>query len=522
MAGSFGSALGFEDQELDRGEFEELEKAVLTLEGGQWTGSILAGERDSKREKVSEIRAILDRLRSAAAVRGESRAGLASAGGSSESRREAIQRNQVELSLALEVEDDRERLSSALQVSVELVGGEGFEKGFVHGELPAAVEIPSPESIKEWLTEELDGLDLEKVTSEFQKVEEKVKERDLLILAQLAKESAALSGEGRKSRAADASKAQAQLAAQVAEKESEKLREQLEVLKQSLQAEKGLVSDLEVELASRPAGGSGGGPVLEPEVVGFHGEAGRGGHGWLQPSRILQEELRAQVGRVVYPNRCTLYRAQPGTGRERDELFELFSFLTVEFLPEGQYEALEYLVPVLTALKDVLQHIRVGDGLQPLLGLQGAGFTLLDEAALLLEDYVLFQLNLARARELAGLRAVALREGALSADAIGERSPMEVRQDFLTKKRREQQYRELPISAEEQRIEEDRAAKTRDMWKSQLLKEQVKADLAVITAAGRRGAPRYHGAGAGAGRGRGGRGGFPRGGAQSAQGAGGS
>ena len=263
MAGSFGSALGFEDQELDRGEFEELEKAVLTLEGGQWTGSILAGERDSKREKVSEIRAILDRLRSAAAVRGESRAGLASAGGSSESRREAIQRNQVELSLALEVEDDRERLSSALQVSVELVGGEGFEKGFVHGELPAAVEIPSPESIKEWLTEELDGLDLEKVTSEFQKVEEKVKERDLLILAQLAKESAALSGEGRKSRAADASKAQAQLAAQVAEKESEKLREQLEVLKQSLQAEKGLVSDLEVELASRPAGGSGGGPVLE-------------------------------------------------------------------------------------------------------------------------------------------------------------------------------------------------------------------------------------------------------------------
>jgi hypothetical protein len=49
---SFQSVKELEEDALE--ELGELDQAVQALESGKWAGSISAGERDSKREQVSE------------------------------------------------------------------------------------------------------------------------------------------------------------------------------------------------------------------------------------------------------------------------------------------------------------------------------------------------------------------------------------------------------------------------------------------------------------------------------------
>ncbi len=57
IAESFQTVEELEADALE--ELGELDQAVQALESGKWTGSISAGERDSKREQVSALRAIL-------------------------------------------------------------------------------------------------------------------------------------------------------------------------------------------------------------------------------------------------------------------------------------------------------------------------------------------------------------------------------------------------------------------------------------------------------------------------------
>ena len=89
---------------------------------------------------------------------------------------------------------------------------------------------------------------------------------------------------------------------------------------------------------------------------------------------------------------------------------------------------------------------------------------------------------------------------------------MEVKQDFLVKMRDAQQYRDLPTTAEEEREQEERVAETRKLWRSTQIKEQVKADIALLAKNERRESQRFLPAG----RGPGGRGGRGRGNAQGA------
>ena len=71
--GSFGSAVEFVEEDLPRADLAQLETVMQELEGGVWSGTIRAAERERKKASVVELRAALDRLRQAAAAREQAR-----------------------------------------------------------------------------------------------------------------------------------------------------------------------------------------------------------------------------------------------------------------------------------------------------------------------------------------------------------------------------------------------------------------------------------------------------------------
>ena len=501
IAESFQTVEELEADALE--ELGELDQAVQALESGKWTGSISAGERDAKREQVAALRVILQKARSADAERLRSRqARLLTP---AKDRRENLRQEQQRLGEELDCEDQRESVQAALSKSARLSAEESFsgDSGY-----PAPAWFPSVQEI-ELLEDSSREL--------FAQLSTAAADREKELLVFVAGLEAQLSAEARKLRLCDQEKVAAQLAAQAAQDQEAVFRQQLENLQAEFVEQRSEIADLQAELAVRPARGVtvDAAAVPEPDAVAFWGDTS----GWKKPARILQDQIRAQLARQTFANRCTLYRAAAGEARDRDELFELFPFLTKDLVSDQAYQTLNFLVPVLTALTDVVQHFRAGDGV-PLVALHGAGFTLLIEATDLLEDYVLFHLHHAKARELAVHRARGLNAGGLAQGTIGERTPMEVKQDFLVKMRDAQQYRDLPTTAEEEREQEERVAETRKLWRSTQIKEQVKADIALLAKNERRESQRFLPAGRGAG-GRGGRGrGNAQGAAPPAQGGG--
>lgn len=109
IAESFQTVEELEADALE--ELGELDQAVQALESGKWTGSISAGERDSKREQVSALRAILQKARSADAERLRSRqARLLTP---AKDRRESLRQEQQRLGEELDSEDQRESIKGA-------------------------------------------------------------------------------------------------------------------------------------------------------------------------------------------------------------------------------------------------------------------------------------------------------------------------------------------------------------------------------------------------------------------------
>jgi len=509
---SFGSAIEFVEEDLPRADLAQLEAVLRDLEGGVWSGTIRAAEREKKKASVVELRAALDHLREAAVAREQAR--IVRKERPASTRREFLEQSAEALEEAQAVEDERDVLKDALESSVIL---RGELEGDLGQELPAAVPFPTAEELVQQC-----GQQVAKYAEVISSLEVQVKDRDIEVAAYCAKESAKLSEAARRIRAEESQRSEAQAAARAAEQREELLREELKEGVERLESARLKVADLEAELGNRPKREAGGAGILpaEPEFVEIVGDQD-GQHGWKRPPRILQELVRAQQRGQPFPYFLELYRASPGPSRDSDELLDLFPFLKAEFCSEQAFETLEFLIPILTGLKDVVWHLRSGGGV-PLLRLEGPGFKLLDDCTYMLEEYVLYHLHSAKARELAKLRAVSIQQGALSADAIGEKSPMEVRQDFLAKKRGQQQYQQLPASVEEQRAEEDRVEETRKLWKAAVVKEQVKNDIRLLSQAEKRETQRYMPSRGGSGRGRGGRGGGARGGSGTPQGGGGS
>ena len=67
-----------------------------------------------------------------------------------------------------------------------------------------------------------------------------------------------------------------------------------------------------------------------------------------------QSEIECIIHHSTLQNFLELYRASPGPARDDDELLALFPFLKAEYCSEQAFEALEFLVPILTGLKDVV------------------------------------------------------------------------------------------------------------------------------------------------------------------------
>ena len=233
---------------------------------------------------------------------------------------------------------------------------------------------------------------------------------------------------------------------------------------------------------------------------------------WKRPRRLLSEYTDSLIEGTAYVNSVSLWRRDcPSDSVTRSgELLDTYPTLKNTSCESSLFEEIEYSLPVLVGLQDVLRTVDTGGSIRP----RSSGHELVDDCYNLIEGRVSYILQLAEANQNDIMRRAQASSGAVSKQ-LATKTAAEVRADFNYAKCHAQQSVILPESEGERASREERADIYQKEFTKQLVREQTKYEVQQIVSAqqqasGRR-AWRASRGGRAAGATRGGRGGNPRG-----------
>ena len=228
---------------------------------------------------------------------------------------------------------------------------------------------------------------------------------------------------------------------------------------------------------SARAGGGGAAEENEEIVLPVRGDSC-----WTRPRRLLEEYTASLIEGTPYFNGVQLWRrTSPVDITQREgELLTTYPLLTRASCADSSFEELEYSLPVVVGLQDVLRHLESGSSICT----GGAGHALLDEAQDLLSSRAGYLLELALCNRDEHTRRQQGASGAISLQ-LATKSPAEVRADWSYQKSQQQSTTVIPQSDEQRSADEDRREIYRRTFTQQLVKEQTRQHVAEITKASR-------------------------------------